>query len=567
MRKNNKPPRYSIDGFVSHPSGGSSSESVGRAAKRATSNQGDKIDGFVPRGIADSAGSDPESVAETIDLSGDIKPEDFARARQDRLSRVKTDASEPKFWQLLEKRRLKKGKPPSTRKEKIIKRSAIVVGVVLAVILGIMLWRLILAASRVFDGNVLGFFSTTKLRGEDEGRVNILLAGTSEDDANHDGADLTDSIMIASLDTRNFTAFTVSIPRDLWVEYGETCAPGLEGKINATYQCGKAVKFDENGYPKGGMGMLEKVVGESLGIPIHYYGKINYTAFKDAVDAVGGIDVKIDSEDPRGIYDPNIQPKDGGPVRLSNGTHKLDGKMALALARSRNVAGGYGMSRGDFDRTRYQRKMLVALKDKALSVGVLSNPAKVTGLFDAAGDNVETDFKPGEVRRLYDLSKKVQNNKVSSIDLAGDKLNLLTTGDIYGQSIVLPTAGLKDFSDIQRYFKKITSSDPVVREEASIVVLNGSEQSGFAQVEGEKLAEKGLDVLALGNASDVKVSKILINSKSASSKTETRKYLENRYSVTATSDLSPYPEARGYNSDFIVILGSDYAGSSSSRLE
>lgn len=428
----------------------------------------------------------------------------------------------------------------------VIAAIVFVIGAFLAV-------KLIMASARVFDGNVLGFFDSTKLRGEDQGRVNILVAGTSEDDIDHDGADLTDSIMLLSIDTRNNTGFTVSIPRDLWVNYGETCSPGVRGKINAVYQCGNEVNFNEPGYAKGGMGLLEKVVSTNFGIPIHYYGKINYTAFKDAVNAVGGITVPIDSDDPRGIYDPNIMPRDGGPVRLSNGPQKLDGKMALALARSRNVAGGYGMSRGDFDRTTYQRKMLLALKEKGLSAGVISNPAKIGKLFDAAGDNVKTNFESNEVRRLYELAKLIDNDKIDSIDLASEEINLLTTGDIGGQSIVKPVAGVTDFSGIKLYFKKLTSTDPVAREGATVVILNGSGISGLAAKRGEELAERGIEVLATGNAADRSVTAVVRLVKDG--KTGTQSALEKKFGATATSDISQHPEAKGYKADFVIILG------------
>lgn len=572
-RKDKRTPNgNAMDGFVrrrTHDTG--RRPSLDGSSRRQRASRQTKVDGFVPRHA--SAGQpmrfsdeqkSPQAKHEdvwtdenTLDVSESIPVEYAARQTAARDPRA-TDTT-PKWWQFAEKRRLKKGKPPSTKRQKIVKRSAMVVAAILAIVGIFLAVKLIMASVRVFDGNVLGFFDSTKLRGEDEGRVNILVAGTSEDDPDHDGADLTDSIMLMSIDTRNNTGFTVSIPRDLWVDYGESCAPGFQGKINAVYQCGNDIEFNEAGYAAGGMGLLEKVVSENFGIPIHYYGKINYTAFKDAVDAVGGITVNIDSDDPRGIYDPNIQPKDGGPVRLQNGPQKLDGRTALGLARSRNVAGGYGMARGDFDRTTYQRKMLLALKEKALSAGVISNPNKVGKLFDAAGDNVKTDFKSNEVRRLYELAKQIENDKIESIDLAGEDLYLVTTGNVSGQSIVQPTAGLEDYSDIKLFFKKITSTDPVAREGATVVILNASGTDGLAGKRGDELAERGIEVLALGNATDRESSAIVRLTKEGKSGTQSA--LENKFNVTATNDTSAYPDAQGYNADFVIILGAKNAPS------
>lgn len=466
----------------------------------------------------------------------------------------------PHFWQFFKNRRARKGKPESSRRKKIVKRVIALILLIALLVGGFLGWKLFRATSRVFDGNVLGFFNSTKLRGEDQGRVNILLAGTSEDDPDHDGADLTDSIMLVSMDTKNNTGFTVSIPRDLWVKYGMRCSAGFEGKINVAYQCGEDNNFKENGYAEGGMGLLQKIVSTNFGMPIHYYGKLNYTAFKQAVDAVGGITITIDSDDPRGIYDPNIQPKDGGPVRLKNGEQKLDGKTALALARSRNVKGGYGMSRGDFDRTTYQRAMLVALKDKALSAGVISNPAKLGDLLDTAGDNVRTDFKSNEVRRLYELSKLIKNDSIQSIDLADPENLLVTTGMYNSQSIVRPTAGINNFTEIKAFFRKLMSSDPVVREGARVVILNASGAVGLAQKKADELEMKNIEVSQIGNAATRDTTAIV--DLSQGKKNGTKQLLERHFSATATTNTANYSEAKDFEADFVVFIGKQAAPSS-----
>ena len=575
-RKDKRTPNgNAMDGFVrrrTHSKG--QRPSLSSSARRQRMPKHGHIDGFVPRPsqsqqpmrFSDEQPA-PKSIAQdswadenTLDVSESV-PVEYAK-RQNPSKNLDTKASAPKWWQFAEKRRLKKGKPPSTKRQKIVKRSAMVLAALVVIIGAFLAVKLIMASARVFNGNVLGFFDSTKLRGEDEGRVNILVAGTSEDDIDHDGADLTDSIMLISIDTKNNTGFTVSIPRDLYVNYGETCAPGTRGKINAVYQCGNEIEFNEAGYAKGGMGLLQKVVSQNLGVPIQYYGKINYTAFKDAVNAVGGITIDVASQDKRGIYDPNIQPKDGGPVLLKNGPQQLDGLHALGLARSRNAAGGYGMNRGDFDRTLYQRKMLLALKSKALSAGVISNPTKVSKLFDAAGDNVKTDFQPNEVRRLYELAKLIDNSKIQSIDLASEEVALIETGNADGQSIVKPVAGISDYSDIKLYFKKLTSTDPVAREGATAVVLNASGVTGLAGKRSDELAERGISVLAMGNATDRESSVIVQITKEP--KPGTKAALEKKFGVITTTDTAAYPDAKGYTADFVIILGVKNAGSSTS---
>ena len=77
------------------------------------------------------------------------------------------------------------------------------------------------------------------------------------------------------------------------------------------------------------MGQLQQIVEQDFHIPIDYYALIDYTAFKDAVNAVGGINIDIQSPDPRGLYDPNVAKADGGPVRLPNGPVHLNGSQAF----------------------------------------------------------------------------------------------------------------------------------------------------------------------------------------------------------------------------------------------
>jgi LCP family protein required for cell wall assembly len=452
--------------------------------------------------------------------------------------------------------KVKKSKKVRSRRYKIIKRSILAILAILILIGGFLGYKFWKNSSQIFGGGgIFGFFDSTKLKGEDQGRVNILLAGNSEDDPGHAGATLTDSIMLVSIDTVNNSGFMMSIPRDLWVTYGvKNCAVGLQGKINAAYVCGEQVKFNESGYPPGGMGLLEKIVERDFDVDIHYYAKINYKAFKDAVNAVGGIDITIKTNDPRGLYDGNIAKVDGGPLKLSNGVNHLNGQTALNLARARCEASCYGYTSGDFDRTNYQRQMLLALKDKALSVGVLSNPAKISSLLDAAGNNVKTDLKTGEARRLHDLVKKINNQSIKSIGLADNDVKLVQTASINGTSLVRPVAGLSDFSQIKAFMKKLTSNDPVVKEDPTAVVLNGSGKSGLAQRKANVLTDKGINIKAVANASKNRPATVVVML-NGGQKTATKAYLEQIFKTTVTTDTSTYTEANNYKVDFVIILG------------
>ncbi len=303
-------------------------------------------------------------------------------------------------------------------------------------------WKVLRNADKF--GGIFGLFSSSQLNGEAQGRVNILLAGDSADDPGHAGAQLTDSIMIVSLDTKNNTGFMLSIPRDLWVDI-----PGNGyAKINSVYEDGQTQNFSEPGYASDGMGLLEKVVNQDLGISSQYYALIDYTAFKDAVNAVGGVTITISSPDPNGLYDPYAN------LRLPNGVVTLDGQQALNLARARGDGpGAYGFPQADFDRTQHQRQLLVAVEQKALSVGVLSNPVKIGELADSIGNNVQTDFKTDNVQALYSIVKKININKIQSLSFSESGSNALIQGYYTpdGQDALIPTAGIDNFSAIQAY--------------------------------------------------------------------------------------------------------------------
>lgn len=311
--------------------------------------------------------------------------------------------------------------------------------------------------------NFLSLFDQTKLKGEDVGRVNILLAGDSADDPGHSGADLTDSIMLVSIDTKTNKAFMLSIPRDLYVNIPNN---GY-AKINEAYEDGQAEHFSESGYPAGGMGLLEETVSQKFNVPINYYALINYTAFRDAVNAVGGITVNIQSDDPRGLYDPSIDWTTHGPlVNLTNGPHTLNGEQALDLARARGDAyGSYGFPLADFNRTQHQRQMLLALAAKASSLGVLSNPVKVGDLFDAYGKNVKTDFHLNELRRLNTIMKKIPQSRISSAALEGatysgrKNVNLVQGADYSGEDVLVPTAGLDNYTQIDNYVTQLEAQN------------------------------------------------------------------------------------------------------------
>jgi LCP family protein required for cell wall assembly len=312
------------------------------------------------------------------------------------------------------------------------------------------------ASEKIFgSGNIIDILNTDELKGSDRGRVNVLLVGYSLDDPGHAGAALTDSIMILSMDTHDKAGFMLSVPRDLYVnipDYGRA-------KINEAYQGGENLGFSESKYPSGGMGLLEKTVSENFDIQIDYYAIINYGAVRDIVNAVNGITVDIKSTDPRGIYDPNFKPEEGGPLRLSNGAQEIDGQTALRLTRARgSTYGSYGLAQSDFDRTKNQQLVLSGIKNE-IDWKLILDPRINSKFFDAFADNVKTDVQSSEVLPLYRLFNSIPGPNMRSVSLRDvDKVNYLrsyTTPN--GQSALVPSAGLNDFSDIQALVKQLSN--------------------------------------------------------------------------------------------------------------
>lgn len=309
------------------------------------------------------------------------------------------------------------------------------------------------ATSKLFGtGNAFGILAQTPPQ-QTDGRTNILLVGYSADDPNHGGATLTDSIMILSLDKDKKTGYMLSIPRDLYVDIpGEGYA-----KINEAFQDGERSSFNEAGLPSGGIGLLEKTVTQVTGVEIHNYALINYTAVREVVDALGGITVNIQSPDPRGIYDPNFQPQEGGPLKLPNGPQKIDGQEALRLTRARGATyGSYGFPQSDFNRTQNQQLVLNAIKAE-LNWKLVLDPRTNGKIFAAVGNNIQTDVKLSEVIPLYRMFTSVPGDQLKSVTLNNiNDVNLLrgyTTRS--GQSALIPAAGIDNFEDIQATIKSL----------------------------------------------------------------------------------------------------------------
>lgn len=508
-----------------------------------------------------------------IEFSDDVEDslENLGGAQLD--DRLSPDAELPELSRR-DKKRLakadKKGKKSGKKKwtkRRIAKWVAIILLIGVVVAAGFLAIKALLAGGKVFKGNILDAFTTkTKLKEDSNGWTNILIASTSGysmDSSAWDGATLTDSIMVLSVNQTTNQAYTMSLPRDLWVKH-ETC-PSLgttSGKLNEVYNCGSNGGENE----AAGMAALKTKTGEILGLTIQYYVHPNWTALQKVVDAVGGVDVEIKSTDSRGVCD------SATGVKYPNGTAHLDGNAALALARARGdnlgvyKCGGsssYGLAGGNFSRENYQRAILAAVQQKAVSVGTILNPASLNSLIDAIGGNLITDFQSSDIQTLIDLAKNVKNiTSLPFVSRPDDQPDLFTTGMVGAASVVMPmnyqTSGTYfDYSDIQAYIAQNLSNNPVVKEGATIDVLNGSGETGAAATEAKTLKTDGYTIGATTNAPSNITDKVEVFDLSDSKYPETSKALAKKYGVSvqsgATGSLAGYSSTD--DAAFVIIVG------------
>lgn len=514
------------------------------------------MDGFVSRTPRTPLGGDSSQ------SDSQLPPTEVSAAEHD--TRAKIGVSRSEIDESLSeidaperdgKGRVKKTPEQKLRRKKIVKRVFVVLFVILLAIGGYIGVKAVIAGSKALRGNLFDFVQKAPLKVDEHGRSNILIVGTSEDSegGEHPGGNLTDSIMVLSLDQTKKDAFMISMPRDMWVKLDTPCDVGYEAKINTVYMCAS----EDGANEEAGMKALRTKVGEVFGMELQYYVHVNNTVVKDAVDAVGGVTIKVESEDPRGIYDPNFDWQCGYRCKMVNYKNgevvQMDGAHALAFARARNAQGGYGLPNGNFDREKNQQKVMRALQEKAISAGTLTNVGKVTGLIDAFGDNLRTNFEVKEIRTLVDLGQLIRGDKLQSITLVKDGEGVLTTGDVNGQSVVKAVAGLYDYSGIHRYIRKQLSSDAVAKEAASIVILNGSGVAGAAQVEADTLESKGLTIDSVGNAPAGEYGEVVIYQIGEGNQA-TKARLERIYGHKVTQGDPPV--LVGETTDFVVIVGS-----------
>ncbi len=379
-----------------------------------------------------------------------------------------------------------------------------------------------------------------ELKTGNNGRTNVLVFGTSGyemDGSGHDGAQLTDSIMVVSFDKESKDVAMINLPRDLYV--GNTCTP--TGKVNELYWCANPADRNE----EAGAKALSDAVTRVLGMDIQYYAHLNWGALVQIVDSIGGVTVTLDENINDNWTNTYIQA--GVPVALN-------GEQALGLARAR-----HGTEQGDFSRGASQQKLLIALEEKVLEQGL--DIGQALSLINSLGDNLRTSFSLEEIKTIVHLAADINIAGMRQVALSNPANNIyyitstMMPVNGYDVSFVVPTAGTTNYTAIKKYVSREFSTDVATRENANILVLNGTGEVGVASREQDELENSGFTVGEIDDAPDGEYPSHYYLYNVSNRCPGTQASLEKRYSVSATP-IETLPEGiSGEGFDFIVIIG------------
>jgi LCP family protein required for cell wall assembly len=382
-------------------------------------------------------------------------------------------------------------------------------------------------------------------RWEGTERVNVLVMGIDQREQEQ-GPWRTDTILVLTIDPITMSGGMLSIPRDLWVPI-----PGYEeGRINTAHYLGEL--YD---YPGGGPALAVKTVQYNLGVPVHHYARVNFTAFEKLIDVIGGIDVYVEEEIADATY-----PDEGygyEPLYISAGWQHFNGEMALKYARTRHSAGG------DFDRAKRQQQVLLAIfKQITRADKVPQLASRAPDLWRTLQGSVVTDLTLDEIIALAQLASEVDSESIHYGVVDEHYTQFWSTPD--GQQVLIPLRDrireLRDYIFTTEAPAPQQTEEPATENEeeaATIAVLNGTTTAGLAGLTADFLQQQGLQVVRTDNAdrSDYAESLVIVYT----GKTRTAEQIVNILRLPSTALV--HGNDPNAEDDISVILGSDYQSS------
>ena len=319
-------------------------------------------------------------------------------------------------------------------------------------------------------------------------RVTLLFIGLDERDWEvGQGAPRSDTMILFTIDPVSKTAGMLSIPRDMWVNI-----PGFGySRINTAYSSGEG-----NRLPGGGPGLAVKTVEQFIGVPIQYYAQVDFKAFEEAIDAMGGLYL---CPGERITIDP-IGPKP--PVKMGPNCQNYWGYEVLGYARNRHTQGG------DVDRANRQQKVVMALVDQVFSPQNFPEMvSKAPKIYAEAESGLRTNLSFDDALKLGVLLSQVprDNIKRGVIDYTMVTFDNVILG---GQDAAI----FKPIPDKIRVLRDevfsaagplspMASGDPaaLMQEDAARVrVINGTFTEGLPERTGNYLLAQGMQVTEAG---------------------------------------------------------------------
>jgi len=393
-------------------------------------------------------------------------------------------------------------------------------------------------------------------------RVNVLLLGRGgyENDAPY----LTDSIMAVSIDPATDRVMMLSVPRDLVVHMNlqADASRTWTNKINAAYEvpytniiCCVAKQYTG---PNGGGYAAEHEVGKVTGLTFDRYIAIDFVAFRDMVNALGGVDVCLSTNLDDYSY-PNYS-NGYHPIHFKAGCQHLNGEQALEVARSRHAQQPQQAS--DFGRAKRQQDIMQAIKQKATTVNGF---AKAPALLSALQKNINTDMTPSDMKAIYDWGKNIPDSSIIRVALTapsgvadGNLLDSYNCG--MGPYVSQLCADDQTYTMIHKYVASIFIDPQTLGEKAPVQFANGT--NNFSDLDSRVTSMFDPTGLQLNDPVAHRASsQTVILDYSGGKFPLTAKWLQSFFggTIVNATPTSPAP-ARGQQTyGLVVILGHDFA--------
>lgn len=373
-------------------------------------------------------------------------------------------------------------------------------------------------------------------------RVSILLMGVDQR-CDEDGPAHTDSVMVLTLDPVGLSAAVLSLPRDLWVNIPDV---GMD-RINQAFYFGELYEL-----PGGGPRLAMDTVESLLGVPIDYFVTVNFDAFVEVVDLIGGIEIDV----PQAIEDPSYPDSCYGydPFFIEAGEQTLDGSSALKYARTRATFGG------DVDRAERQQAVILGVRDRVMRLNMLPQlAAQSPQLWQTFQKNVRTNLTLDEALQLAMLVQDIPRSSITTAVIDFDYVYNETTPD--GRQVLVP------IRDNIRLLRDRLFAPPLIptpqienlpalmaQEAARVAVYNGTAVFGLASETQTYLQRYDVNVVEIGNAdsAEYRTTQII----DYGSYPHTTRYL------TQLMHVPPLNVSNGSNAagdfDVLIIIGNDW---------